>query len=389
MDTVKDTINTLLGRKPSGPKVRYGVVGAGWISQSSFMPGVGQTSNSVLTVLVSDDAEKREKLGKQYNLKSYTYDQFPQVLEDCQCDAFYIATPNNQHRRFAVPALEKGYHVLLEKPMEVTEEDCEAILAAQKKSGAKLMIAYRLHHEPGTLDIIERVRKGDIGDPRIFSSVFTQNLKPENHRAKQGFDAGPIPDMGVYPLNAVRNIFGLEPIEVTAIGFKTPGHEFLQMEHDTISVTLRFPGDRMAQFVVGYAGATGESYKIVGTKGDIDVNPAYTWANNGINIAYKIKINGKEDSKSFPETDHFGGETEYLSECILNNCDPESDGEEGLLDVRVVIAIKKSLEGNGKTIKLEPYDRKKRPTLDLAKKLPLAKTPTTFIGRDSQQPSAD
>jgi len=79
-----------------------------------------------------------------------------------------------------------GYHVLLEKPVEVTVEDCEAILAAQKKGGGKLMIAYRLHHEPGTLDVIDRVRKGDFGDPRIFSSIFTQDLKPENHRAKQG-----------------------------------------------------------------------------------------------------------------------------------------------------------------------------------------------------------
>ena len=61
-----------------------------------------------MTVLVSEDAEKREKLGKEYNLKSYTYDQFSQALEDGQCDAFYIATPNNQHRKFAVPALEKG-----------------------------------------------------------------------------------------------------------------------------------------------------------------------------------------------------------------------------------------------------------------------------------------
>ena len=76
--------------------------------------------------------------------------------------------------------------MLLEKPMEVTVEDCEAILAAQKKSGAKLMIAYRLHHEPGTVEIIDRVRKGDFGDARIFSSVFTQDLKPDNHRAKHG-----------------------------------------------------------------------------------------------------------------------------------------------------------------------------------------------------------
>ena len=74
--------------------------------------------------------------------------------------------------------------------------------------------------------------------------------------------------MGVYPINAARNIFGLEPIEVTAIGFKTPD-EFFKMEHDTISVTLRFPGDRMAQFVVGYASRPSEGYKIVGTGGTL------------------------------------------------------------------------------------------------------------------------
>jgi predicted dehydrogenase len=73
--------------------------------------------------------------------------------------------------------------------------------------------------------------------------------------------------MGAYPINAVRNIFGLEPTEVTAVGFKSPERDYLKMEHDTISVTLRFLGDRMAQFVVGYASTPTEGYKIVGTKG--------------------------------------------------------------------------------------------------------------------------
>jgi len=100
----------------------------------------------------------------------------------------------------------------------------------------------------------------------------------------------------------------------------------------------------------------------------------------------KTKINGKEDSKVFPETDHFGGETEYFSECILNNVDPEADGEDGLNDVRVIDAIKESLKGNGKTVKLEPRQRSKRPTLDQVKILPLAKTPNVLVGRDSQVP---
>ncbi len=104
-------------------------------------------------------------------------------------------------------------------------------------------------------------------------------------------------------------------------------------------------------------------------------------------IAYKTKINGKEDSKTFSETDHFGGETEYFSECILTNVDPEADGEEGLFDVRVIVAIRDSLKGNGKTIKLDTRQRSKRPTLDQSKKLSLAKQPKNFIGRDSQKPS--
>ncbi len=106
-------------------------------------------------------------------------------------------------------------------------------------------------------------------------------------------------------------------------------------------------------------------------------------------IAYKTKINDKEDSKTFPETDHFGGQTEYFSECILNNVDPEADGEDGLNDVRVVVAIKESLKGNGKTIKLDNKQRSKRPTLDQGKQLSLAKQPKVLVGRDLQKPSAN
>jgi len=122
--------------------------------------------------------------------------------------------------------------------------------------------------------------------------------------------------------------------------------------------------------------------------GEIEVNPSYGFG-SGVKIAYKTKINDKEDSKTFPETDHFGGQTEYFSECILNNVDPEADGEDGLNDVRVVVAIKDSLKGNGKTIKLDNKQRSKRPTLDQGKQLSLAKEPKVLVGRDLQKPSAN
>lgn len=160
---------------------------------------------SVMTVLCSNDAEKRDQLAKQYDLKSYSYEQFDEMLDANECDALYIATPNFLHVNHVVPALEKGlficvneivkknvlfchagYHVLCEKLMGCSIEECEAMIAAQKKSGAKFMIAYRLHCDPGNLEVLERVRQGDFGEARIFSSMHTQFLRPENHRAKHG-----------------------------------------------------------------------------------------------------------------------------------------------------------------------------------------------------------
>jgi predicted dehydrogenase len=122
--------------------------------------------------------------------------------------------------------------------------------------------------------------------------------------------------------------------------------------------------------------------------GSIEVNPSYGFG-SGVKIAYKTTIGGKEDSKTFPETDHFGGETEYFSECVLKNIDPEADGEDGFNDVRVIVAIKESLKGNGNTVKLDTKDRSKRATLDQAKTLSLAKEPKVLVGRDSQKPGAN
>jgi hypothetical protein len=139
-------------------KIRYAVVAGGQISQQAFMPGIGRTDNSELTALVTGDPIKADKLAKLYNIKAWTYDQYDALLKSGEVDAVYIATPNFLHMQYAVPALKAGIHVLLEKPMASSVKEAEAIIAAQNESGAKLMIAYRLHHEPGTVEMFTRAR---------------------------------------------------------------------------------------------------------------------------------------------------------------------------------------------------------------------------------------
>ena len=189
-------------------KVRYAVVGAGWIAQEDFMPGVAKTGNSVMTALVTGDAKKARALSEKYEIEhTCDYDGFDALLRSGRIDAIYLATPNTMHNDFTIRALAAGIHVLCEKPMAPTIEECRAMIDAGKKSGAKLMLAYRLHFEEATLEAIETVRSGKLGAPRIFSSIFTQQVEPSNHRTERNKWAGPLPDMGPYPINAVRNLF--------------------------------------------------------------------------------------------------------------------------------------------------------------------------------------
>ena len=350
-------------------KVRYAVVGLGWISQAAFLPGVEHTGNSEVVALVSSHEEKAQKVGEKYGIRQHvTYEEYGDLLRSGAIDAAYLATPNFDHLDLAIQTLEAGIHLLLEKPMAVSVKECEQIIAASEKSGAKLMVAYRLHHEPGTLAAIQAVRDHTLGPVRFFNSSFSQQVSGQNHRAKHGFWAGPVPDMGPYPINEVRNLFGAEPIEVFATGVRTD--ERFNFE-DTVAVTLKFDRARIAAFVLSYNGGDVDDVRIVGEKGDLFSQPAYQV---GSAMKHELTVEKKKSSKSFAKTDHFGGELKYFSDCIRNNQQPEADGEEGLLDVRVLAAIERAL-ATGQVQHLEPYYRKRRPVAEQVEKLSAIKEP--------------
>ena len=356
-------------RHITGSTVRYAVVGLGWIAQVA-LPGFEHTGNSAVKAFVTDHPEKGAELARRLgDPKVYSYEQLDMLLASGEIDAVYLATPNFDHVEYAVKTLEAGIHLLVEKPMAVSVAECERMLKAADSTGAKLMVAYRLHFEPGTLKAIERVRAGEIGTVRFFNSSFSQKISGQNHRAKHGFWAGPVPDMGPYPINAVRNLFGAEPIEVFATGVCTDPTRFVDTEgkpfDDTVSVTLKFEAERVASFTLSYNGGDVDDYRIVGSRGDLFSEPAYQ-VNQA--IAHVLTVDKTKHSEKFKLTDHFGGEIKYFSQCILDDKDPEPDGEEGMLDVRVLAAIEQSL-ATGAVQKLVPFERSKRLRTDQAETL--------------------
>ena len=355
-------------------KVRYAIVGLGDISQEDLMPSVEHTGNSEITALITADPKKAGQLSAKYPSvkETYDYEQFDQALNSGVFDAIYLGTPNWRHAEFIIPALRAGIHVLTEKPLEVSTALCKQIIEESKSSRAKLMVAYRLHFEPATLNTIELIRSGKLGKIHTFSSNFAQPLDPTNHRAHNGELAGPILDMGPYPVNAARYIFEDEPIEVvSAYGMQHPESGFDNDFAHTVVAVLKFPGERVAQFNVSYFGGPVNSFTAIGPLGSVTLDPAYVF---GKPLVQTVAI-GQDSSKTeFKNTDHFGGELKYFSNCILQDLEPEPDAEEGYADVRVLEAIIQAIKIGG-SVKLEPFERQKRIDTGL-QKIELSAVPT-------------
>jgi glucose-fructose oxidoreductase len=340
-------------------KIRYAVVGLGHLAQVAVLPAFKNAANSQLVAVVSGDEEKRKKLGKKYRLEHvYSYDDYDRAL--AEVDAVYIVVPNHLHREYAVRAANAGVHVLCEKPMAVTEEDCEAMIAAANTAGVKLMIAYRLHFEEGNLEAVRLAQSGDLGKLRIFNSEFAQQVAEGNIRVTEPVEkgGGPVYDMGVYCINAARYLFQAEPAAVFATSASDGDKRFQNVEEMT-TVVMRFPKERLATFTCSFGAADISRYALIGTKGVLTADPAYEYASA---TKFERTIEGKSSRKKYPKRDQFAAEVVYFSDCILQNKEPETSGVEGLADVRIVRAIYESARA-GKTVDLTAFTKLDRPTM--------------------------
>ncbi|MGZ8392129.1 MAG: Gfo/Idh/MocA family protein [Gemmatimonadales bacterium] len=369
-------------KKAENKRVRYAVVGLGHIAQGAVLPAFAHAENSELTALVSDDPQKLEKLGRRYKVKArYSYDQFEECLQSGVVDAVYIALPNHLHREYTERAARAGVHVLCEKPLAVTEEDCLSMIRACEENGVKLMTAYRLHFEEANLKAIDLVQGGRLGEPRLFDSVFTMQVKEGDIRLNpRELGGGPLYDIGVYCINAVRNLFGAEPMEVMAFSANNGERRFQQCEEMT-SAILRFPGrELLASFTCGFNGADVGVYRVVGTKGDLVMDPAYEYAEG---LSQRVTIDGRTRERTFPKRDQFAPELISFSECILSGAAPEASGWEGLADVRVIRALYRSAD-TGQPVTLAPFSREDRPSLHQEIRRPAVRKPALV---NSEAPS--
>jgi predicted dehydrogenase len=329
---------------PSGRKFRWCIVGLGRISMGHFMPAVELSKTGKITALVSGHREKAEKQAAQYNVPSpsiYSYDNFDEIRQNKDIDAVYIALPNSMHAEYTIRAAKAGKHVLCEKPMATSVTDCRAMIEACRRNHVKLMIAYRCQYNPLHLKAIELIRSGGIGQVQIIESAFGFPIQAGEWRLnKKLAGGGPLMDVGVYSLNACRYLTGEEPgdIKANASTIDQDGR-FAEVEEND-GWTMKFPSGILASCTTTYGGDTGGGgfFKVHGSKGWIAMEPAFPY--EGKRLTAHLG-SGKNLDEPEPDKDpwDFVRQADHLAECVWENREPKTPGEEGLRDLTYMSQI--------------------------------------------------
>lgn len=356
-------------------KIRYAVVGLGHIAQTAVLPAFKNAENSELAALITGNPEKDRELSGYYRVKAYTYDDLERALQKEKADAVYIATPNILHREYTERAVQAGVHVLCEKPMATTQDDCEAMMRAAARNNVKLMIAYRLHFNDANLHAVRVARSGDLGELRYFESLFGLQVKEGNTRTRKTLGGGTLFDIGIYCINAARYLFRDEPIEVVGMTANNEDKRFAEIEEMTGAI-MRFPHERLAIFTCSFGSTDVSHYDLVGTKGQLRLDNAYEYRGE---LKCVTTIGGKRTEKTFKPGDQFAPELIYFSDCIVHNRVPEPSGNEGLAGVRVINAIYESAE-IGRAVQIEPVPKKRRPDETMQIQRPPVKKPEPVSG---------
>jgi predicted dehydrogenase len=365
-------------------RVRYAIVGAGYISQAAMLPAFARARrNSVLAAIVSDDPVKRDRLSRRHGAPvACGYDGYDTLLGSGAVDAVYIGLPNHLHADYVIRAAQAGVHVLCDKPLAVTQAGCRAIAAAVERAGVKLMVAYRLHFERASLEALKLVRAGRLGELRCFDSVFTMQVEPDNIRLRSETGGGTLHDIGIYCINAARTLFGAEPQQVVALSANTGEERFAEVD-EMVSAILRFPGERLATFTVSFGAASTATWRLVGTRGDLVVDHAYEHASG---MTHALTVKEQTQRRRFPKRDQFAAELLHFSDCILQDRQPEPSATEGLADVRVIEALYRSAE-EGVPVELSPFERRRHPQPSQVLDVPAARGgPPPLVHADDPSP---
>jgi len=327
--------------KPDGKKLGWAIVGLGQLALAEVMAAFREAKLSKPVALVSGHADKAKAVADAYGVDPkniYNYDNFDSIKDNPAIDIVYIILPNSMHAEYTIRSAKAAKHVLCEKPMCKDVAEAQQMIEACKAADRKLMVAYRLRYEPYNKAAIQFCREKLCGAMVQMEMSNMQNTRPPNIRLSKSLAGGPLGDIGVYCINACRYLSGEEPTEVTAMSYQPADDpRFAEVPRDYL-FTMSFPSGVHAHCGVTFGSSSSRRYRVHCTDGYIDMERPFGYSGQEL----KTYTQRKETKYELEKVNHFAAEMDHLSECVMNNKDPLTPGEEGLADMKVIDAIEEA-----------------------------------------------
>jgi len=340
------TVSAIAACAGKSKKDKLGIALAGLGSYSSYQlgPALLETKYCYLSGIVTGTPAKEKTWAAKYKIPQkniYNYQNFDSIASNPDIDILYVVLPIGMHKEFTIRAAQAGKHVICEKPMAINVKECEEMIAACKKADRKLSIGYRLHFEPYTQEMIR------LGQQKIYGRLmeidcangFRYGGDPNAWRLKKSLaGGGGLMDMGVYCIQGARYTTGEEPLYASAREEKTRPELFKEVD-ETIYFELEFPSGCIAKGISSYNMHLNH-LKVKAEKGEFELSDAYRYGG----------MNGRtpEGRMDFPQVNQQARQMDDFALCVLNNKTTRVPGEMGMMDMKVVEAIYRSIASGKK-----------------------------------------
>ncbi|MEO5581780.1 MAG: Gfo/Idh/MocA family oxidoreductase [Saprospiraceae bacterium] len=332
-------------RKYEGPVLKVAILGLGSYG-TRVADAMQACTKAKLVGAISGTPSKLKAWQSKYNIPAkncYNYESLDSIKDNPDIDVVYIITPNSLHKPFTLRVAKAGKHVISEKPMAINAREAQEMIDACRQAKVKLLVGYRMHLEPKTMEIIRMRKDGELGKPLFFQGLAGFRIgDPSQWRLNKALACGgSMMDIGIYAINGARYMIGEEPSWVTAQETKNDKIKFKEGVDETITFQFGFPGGATASCLSTYAMNGLDKFYLNAEKGFAEMQPSTGYG--------PIKARTNKGELTYEHVTHQTVQMDEMSEIIFHDKKPivPIDGEEGLKDMKIIDAIFRAIK-NGK-----------------------------------------
>ncbi len=326
-------------------KVKWGVLSTARIGIDKVIPAMQKCQNLEITGIASRNEQEAKNAKAKLGIPKH-YGSYDALLDDPEIEAIYNPLPNHLHYEWTKKAIEKGKHVLCEKPLTLKKEEIKELISLRDKNNVKVGEAFMVHTHPQWEKTLSLVKNGELGKLKAVQGFFSYfKTDPTNIRNIFEYGGGAMWDIGCYPIHTSRFVFGEEPKRVMALIDRDP-----ELKIDRLgSVIMDFPSGQCV-FTVSTQLVAHQRMIFFGEEKRIEIEIPFNAPNDReckifLQDGDLYQINKKEIA--FDVCDQYQIQGEIFSKAIISNGELPVPLEDAYHNTKVIEAIFESEKKGG------------------------------------------